>query len=176
MIDENFDTLPFSVPYAYRKDGRIHDVWSETDDALLRQLWPEKITTKDIGRRMSPPRTKNSVIGRARRLFLPHRRSVLGPSIFSELTGAPRRHPRKRRNAISFLFSRKVDISLPRVAILQEPQGWWPIRVPLLDTDCDHCRAIVESPDICCGHSIVRDQPYMFCHHHLRIFTQKRRR
>lgn len=49
--------------------------WTDREDARLRQLWSERVSTADIGRILG--RTKNSVVGRAHRMGLPPRVSPI---------------------------------------------------------------------------------------------------
>ncbi|MBU6246514.1 MAG: hypothetical protein KGN77_02060 [Xanthomonadaceae bacterium] len=51
--------------------------WSEAQVERLRGLWDEGCSTAEIGRRMAL--SKNSIVGKARRLHLPSRRSPIRP-------------------------------------------------------------------------------------------------
>jgi hypothetical protein len=44
--------------------------WTETDIALLRELWG-KVSCEEIGQRCNPKRTPNGITGKAHRLKLP---------------------------------------------------------------------------------------------------------
>ena len=57
-------------------DSRFSNDWSEAELVTLRRLWAEGVTALAIGREMG--RTRNSVVGKAHRLFLPPRPSPIG--------------------------------------------------------------------------------------------------
>ena len=57
-------------------DRRFSTDWSEAELLTLRRLWAEGVTTLAIGREMG--RSRNSVVGKAHRLFLPPRPSPIG--------------------------------------------------------------------------------------------------
>ncbi len=159
---------------------RREDFWAEHEDTLLRELWSKlDLTTHVIGKQFDPPRTKNAVIGRAKRLKLPPRRQQAGAWGNTRLPA--QRNPHK----INGLTRRKlfIDPIQPTLDFLTEPQNYTPVRVPLLDTRPHHCRAIIESSfvsvdgrAICCGHKVVAGQPFKFCDHHLALYTMQRRR
>lgn len=147
------------------------DQWSPEEDRILTELWSDpKFTANQIGQQMVPPRTKNAIIGRAGRIGLPKKKRVRGGIGAKLCLKLERRKPR-----------RKSIPPQPMLDIFPEPLGFDPIRVPLLEAGFDHCRAIVESSSvsrsgqtIVCGHSVPMGQPYMFCKHHLAIYTAPR--
>jgi len=59
----------------YRLSYARSDMWTAAMDNQLRELWPQSLTTREIGARIGV--TKNGVIGRARRLNLPRRPSPI---------------------------------------------------------------------------------------------------
>jgi GcrA cell cycle regulator len=61
-------------------NNHLNPSWPAEDDALLRQLWDDKLSSRVIGKIMK--RSKNAVVGRAHRLLLTPRQSPIrgGPS------------------------------------------------------------------------------------------------
>jgi GcrA cell cycle regulator len=57
-------------------DRRFSTDWSEAELLTLRRLWAEGVTALAIGREMG--RSRNSIVGKAHRLFLPPRPSPIG--------------------------------------------------------------------------------------------------
>jgi GcrA cell cycle regulator len=56
--------------------SRVTTDWTAAELATLRRLWAEGVTALAIGREMG--RSRNSVVGKAHRLFLPPRPSPIG--------------------------------------------------------------------------------------------------
>lgn len=63
--------------------------WTPADEVALRQFWAEKLTGTQIGQRLG--RTKNGVLGKAKRLGLPPRPSPLPPAKAEPVAGKPER-------------------------------------------------------------------------------------
>ena len=57
--------------------GRIEKPWCEFEDAQLRDMWMAGLTASAIGRVMA--RSRNSIIGRSRRIGLERRPSPIRP-------------------------------------------------------------------------------------------------
>ena len=57
-------------------DRRYSTDWTDAELLTLRRLWADGMTTMAIGREMG--RSRNSVVGKAHRLFLPPRPSPIG--------------------------------------------------------------------------------------------------
>lgn len=57
------------------KRGPPPSTWSKAMERELKQMWAEKISTVEIGRRLGV--TKNSVVGKAHRMELPERDSPI---------------------------------------------------------------------------------------------------
>ena len=57
--------------------GRIIEPWCEFEDARLRDMWMAGLTASAIGRAMG--RSRNSIIGRSRRIGLERRPSPIRP-------------------------------------------------------------------------------------------------
>lgn len=79
--------------YTIYRAGEFHTArgWSDSEDARLRALWDEGLSTAVIGVRLG--RQKNSIIGRAHRLKLPRRPSPICRA------GRPDSYPDKPRVA-----------------------------------------------------------------------------
>ena len=55
------------------RDRALHRGYSAADDEKLADLWAKGLSAGEIGQRMDPVRSRNAVLGRARRLGLPKR-------------------------------------------------------------------------------------------------------
>lgn len=140
--------------------------WNDEADSLLRELWLTTMSTREIGKKVG--RSKNAVIGRARRLDLPVRKSAA---------------PRSAKNVVRapsgrFKLPRFQKIPLPPPAPIVAPSG---AGVPLLEVKEYQCRAIIGSSmdarglAVFCGEA-VKPKPgrghYSFCPYHCSLYYQ----
>ena len=161
----------------------MQDYWSSDSDDMIRKLWADiSVPAQEIGSSLSPPRTKNAVIGRARRLNLPARRVKGGrPTNRMNFT---KESVRRRKSVNGIFFANPVNpdqLPLP-IEMPIAPHNWSPIGVPLLEATGLHCRAVIASSAdsrglaIFCGHPIVWGQPFSFCEYHLGRYIRPRRK
>lgn len=142
--------------------------WHEDEDALLRELWPDKsLTREEIGKRYNPPKTKNAIIGRAGRIGLERMKSRSGPQS-------------QRTRTVSGVFKpRSVYTPLPEPEVLAEP-----LRIPIMEIReaelRSQCRAIVDTDEqnlaIFCGLKVPYGQNLSYCRQHLKLYTYPCRR
>lgn len=134
-------------------------IWNEEDDKALAELWKDKsIPAAEIGERLDPPRTKNSVIGRAHRLGL---HDGDGARKQGPVTGIPR-PPRVPPP--------------PRL----KPKPWEPLRIPYWEAVRGQCRAEAGKGEdglpLVCGLPVPRASRLSYCAYHLRAYTYPPRR
>lgn len=138
--------------------------WSDDEDKALMELWEDKtLSTADIADKI--PRSKNSIIGRAHRLGLPHRDG--------SRRGVKPGTPRRPKTMAKFLPG--VIQPMPQPPPPDPTKPFEPIGVPLLEAEIHQCRAIVGKDErglaIFCGHSFSSGSHLSFCSWHLRDYT-----
>lgn len=140
--------------------------WTEEKIVLLRQRWAEGISATKIAEEIGPEFSRNSVIGKARRLGLP-RHAYKQPSR-PRPPSKPKRSPMIRVKATAM-----VDVSVPIQAPPEDRQQW----VPFMDLTSKHCRAILgQSYDdglaLFCPNP--KDDTESYCPHHMGIYYNPR--
>lgn len=114
--------------------------WTIKEDSILKRLWPTKVTVKQIGDRLVG-RTKNAVLGRATRLGLETRESLLGRN---------RKGPNTEKASFPKPVVREGDHPLLH---LRNNQCRWPIGDPQ------------EANFHFCGDAAMEGEPYCLNHH-----------
>lgn len=105
--------------------------WTEERVELLRQRWMEGISAPKIAKEIGPEFTKNSVIGKARRLGLPIHAY--------KLPSRPRKSKPKRPRMIRMKPAPKVEELLHDRPPSEDRKTW----IPFMDLTSKNCRAIM---------------------------------
>ncbi len=134
--------------------------WHESEDNLLRELWPDRsLSREDIGKRFNPPKTKNAIIGRARRIGLERLKTGPGPQS---------------------VRVRTVSGISPRVRQPPPEPPAEPLRVSFMEVGYGQCRAIVDTDErnlaVFCGLHTVWGSRLSYCATHMRGYTYPPRR
>lgn len=148
----------------------INNRWRSEEDALLRELWTQdNISATEIAAKLTPPRSKNAVVGRAHRLGLPKKR----PSRYHAPTNAGQPRPRRVRTKYITI----PDLPMLPLAPPVVPCSHNPLRVSLLDVKSGQCRAIIESSAATiatyCGHDFPIDRKFSYCDYHMSVYMRR---
>ena len=143
--------------------GVYQQPWSESDFAMLRELWEKGLSTRQIGVAMG--RSRNSIIGSSHRLSLPPRRIGALPGQFKKPKAIRPRRPRK-------VYLRTHPLATPTKPI-SEPLGSPGSGVSLMDLTWRHCKFII-GPDearmgfaLYCGNPVLKGKSW--CNFHAQI-------
>lgn len=150
--------------------------WSEGDKAKLKELWATKVSATDIGRtHLSIKRTKNAVLGQAKRMGLGEKETRAPNTRLKQSRGrkvepvsrkpkAPKAAPveKKAKPAPSVMINAPSKIKVdPFSLCTRPPQGSrckWPIGDPGSD-DFHFCGKKPEIGAYCLEHAAVAYEP-----------------
>jgi hypothetical protein len=133
--------------------------WPDNERETLRELWS---TNAAAAIALVLGRTRNAVIGMARRMNLPPKANTGGG--YHPKPGTVRNtHPK---------------VSLKKVIHRVEPRPEASGPVPLMEALSHHCRSVLDLKDkdglpMVCGKPIVEGQTFSFCSEHLKQYTTK---
>jgi GcrA cell cycle regulator len=142
---------------------------------LLRKLWVDGLSARDIAARLGPEVTRNMVISKADRMGLPRRAPTgrKGPRRARALTkpaATPPRPKLQRGFVMADRSARNTRPSLPGTP-LPEPQAGDVARIATLDLEVWHCRWPIGDPaevgataPLFCGIKKVPGLPYCEVH------------
>lgn len=142
--------------------------WTAAEDAIITEDWLTH-TAEAISLRLG--RTRNGIIGRARRLRLPPKESGFGAA------NRQKKDPNYRAPAPKLpppKFAVRVAIQSLPPSVPTDAEA-----IPLLESQFYQCKAIMSGKDkhglaMVCGRPFEPGQPYSFCSYHLAKYTQKR--
>lgn len=138
--------------------------WTEEKIVLLRQRWLEGVPTPKIAEELGPEFTKNSIVGKARRLKLP-----LHTYKRARQPRPPATAKFKRSPMIRVKGSAMVDLS----PIIQEPPADPDQWVPYMELTSKTCRAILgrsESDGLALSCPNPKADTESYCPHHMGIY------
>lgn len=139
----------------------LHTVWNEEERQLLTKMWPTN-SSGVIAERLG--RTRNAIIGMARRMQLP-----------------PKIPGGKPRSAAKSTVVTRAPPSRVRVTIKSKPAAQPDLTkgIPLLEASSSQCKAIIESSTdpkglaMVCGQPVPLGRFFSFCDYHLARYTTK---
>ena len=147
--------------------------WSEEQDSILREMWPEHYAI-DVATRLGV--TRNSVIGRARRIGLQGKRGEGWGNgvIATKERRAANAERRKQRELVKVQSPHSYRPRIPYAALPEIVAD--PLLLSIMDLKTEHCRwPYGEAGSIqYCGHQALNMQSY--CGAHYRMSYQPPRR
>lgn len=134
-------------------------LWTEAAKKLLSEMWPTNsasILAAFFGK------SRNSIIGQAHRMQLPHKKPTGGK-------------PQPKRFKPEPMFRPKPELPSQEATVLSLPRP--ESGVSILEATRHHCRAVIDpagSPEglaIFCGEPVEEGKFYKFCPYHMKRYT-----
>lgn len=145
--------------------------WNEKEINLLKELWSQKMTTQEIADEIGNGKTKNSIIGKARRLDLPNKTQRKSRVVMC----APHILEKGRANKVPFVFRKAAPSNRLPPSPIEAPKSVTEgAGIGMMQLKWNSCRGIVGYRDgqlsaaVYCGEKSKPGKS--FCPYHASIF------